>query len=45
MVSIPRDLVDAVLDLMPKLVAMDDKVKIAVSSGSSVHDAFQKFRS
>lgn len=29
---------------MPKLIAMDDKVKEAVEQGSSVQDAFKKFR-
>ncbi|PLB55014.1 RraA-like protein [Aspergillus steynii IBT 23096] len=43
-VAIPIDLLDPVLELMPKLVAMDDRVKEAVVQGSSVFDAFQKFR-
>ncbi|THC92480.1 hypothetical protein EYZ11_008044 [Aspergillus tanneri] len=43
-VSIPRDLLHSVLELMPKLGAMDDKVKEAVAQGSSVFHAFQKFR-
>ncbi|KAB8254048.1 ribonuclease E inhibitor RraA/Dimethylmenaquinone methyltransferase [Aspergillus pseudonomiae] len=43
-VAIPRELLDQVLDLMPKLVAMDDQVKEAVSQGSNVFDAFKKFR-
>ncbi|QRD83000.1 DlpA domain protein [Aspergillus flavus] len=43
-VAIPRELLDQVLDLMPKLVAMDDKVKEAVLQGSNVFDAFKKFR-
>ncbi|KAH8428313.1 RraA family protein [Aspergillus melleus] len=43
-VAIPRDLLDPVLELMPKLVAMDDRVKEAVVQGSSVFEAFQKFR-
>ena len=42
--AIPRDLLDQVLDLMPKLVAMDDKVKEAVAGGEPVFTAFQKFR-
>lgn len=33
------------MDLLPKLTAMDDKVKKAVSSGMSVEEAFAKFRS
>ncbi|KAL2814708.1 hypothetical protein BDW59DRAFT_176355 [Aspergillus cavernicola] len=43
-VAIPRDLLDQVLELMPKLVAVDDKVKEAVEQGLSVFDAFKKFR-
>lgn len=44
MVAIPQDLLDQVLELMPKLVAMDDKVKDAVAKGENVFDAFKKFR-
>lgn len=43
-VVIPRDLLDQVLETMPKLIAVDDKVKEAVEQGSSVQDAFKKFR-
>ncbi|RDA92437.1 hypothetical protein CP533_6450 [Ophiocordyceps camponoti-saundersi (nom. inval.)] len=43
-VVIPRDKLQQVLDLMPKLVAADDKVKEDVSRGSSVHDAFALHR-
>ncbi|KAL2852444.1 hypothetical protein BJY01DRAFT_232644 [Aspergillus pseudoustus] len=43
-VAIPRDLLDQVLEIMPKLIDMDDKVKAAVEKGSSAFDAFQKFR-
>ncbi|KAE8350661.1 ribonuclease E inhibitor RraA/Dimethylmenaquinone methyltransferase [Aspergillus coremiiformis] len=43
-VAIPRELLDQVLELMPKLVAMDDNVKEAVRQGSNVFDAFKKFR-
>ncbi|EAW10535.1 RraA family protein [Aspergillus clavatus NRRL 1] len=43
-VAIPRDLLDQVLEIMPKLVAMDDKVKEAVVEGMSVFDAFKQFR-
>lgn len=43
-VAIPRDLLDRVLELMPKLVGMDDKVKDAVEGGMSVFEAFGKFR-
>lgn len=44
MVAIPRDLLDQVLEVMPKLVAMDDKVKEAVEQGMNVFDAFKQFR-
>ncbi|KAL3461433.1 hypothetical protein BJX64DRAFT_277904 [Aspergillus heterothallicus] len=43
-VAIPKDLLDQVLEIMPKLIDMDDKVKAAVEKGSSAFDAFQKFR-
>ncbi|CAK38835.1 hypothetical protein CBS115989_7560 [Aspergillus niger] len=43
-VAIPRDLLDRVLELMPKLAGMDDKVKEAVEGGMSVFEAFGKFR-
>jgi hypothetical protein len=43
-VAIPRDLLDQVLEIMPKLVDMDDKVKAAVEKGSSAFNAFQQFR-
>ncbi|KAE8144751.1 ribonuclease E inhibitor RraA/Dimethylmenaquinone methyltransferase [Aspergillus avenaceus] len=43
-VAIPHELLDRVLELMPKLVAMDDKVKEAVLQGSSVFEAFKTFR-
>ncbi|KAL2819534.1 hypothetical protein BJX63DRAFT_418871 [Aspergillus granulosus] len=43
-VAIPRDLLDQVLEIMPKLVDMDDKVKVEVERGSSAFDAFQKCR-
>lgn len=42
--AIPRELLDQVLETMPKLVSMDDKVKDAVLQGSTVNDAFKKFR-
>lgn len=42
--AIPQELLDQVLETMPKLVAMDDKVKEAVLQGSTVNDAFKKFR-
>jgi len=43
-VAIPSELLDQVLEVMPKLVAMDDKVKEAVLQGETVNDAFKKFR-
>ncbi|GFF23315.1 uncharacterized protein MJ0644 [Aspergillus lentulus] len=43
-VAIPQELLDQVLELMPKLVAMDDKVKDAVSQGMNVSHAFKQFR-
>ncbi|KAL4865857.1 hypothetical protein BDV12DRAFT_187853 [Aspergillus spectabilis] len=43
-VAIPRDLLDQVLEIMPKLISMDDKVKEAVEQGESVYDAFKRFR-
>ncbi|CAG8946781.1 unnamed protein product [Penicillium salamii] len=44
-VAIPRELLGQVLELMPKLTAMDDQAKEAVANGMSVTDAFKKFRS
>lgn len=43
-VTIPQDKLDAVLDLLPKLVAADEKVKEAVESGMTVKEAFAKYR-
>lgn len=43
-VAIPHGHVDQVLELMPKLVVTDDKVKDAVAKGENVFDAFKKFR-
>ena len=43
-VVIPRDLLDAVLDVMPVNVSADDKVLEAVRSGETVSAAFSKFR-
>ena len=43
-VVIPSNLVDDVLELMPKLVAADDKVKEDVMAGGKVFDAFKKHR-
>ena len=44
-VVIPQALIDQVIDLMPKLVAADDKVKNDVDAGSTVQAAFKKHRS
>lgn len=43
-VVIPRDKLQQVLDLMPKLVAADDKVKEHVVRGGTVHEAFKLHR-
>jgi hypothetical protein len=43
-VRIPKGLLDDVIELMPKLVDADDKVKADVLKGGSVFDAFQKHR-
>ena len=43
-VVIPKDLLDDVLDLSPKLMAQDDKVKAQVERGMSVYEAMQKHR-
>jgi hypothetical protein len=43
-VAIPRDLLDDLLELMPKLVESDDKVKVEVEKGMPVFEAFQRFR-
>jgi regulator of RNase E activity RraA len=44
-VVIPRGKVGAVLDLLPKLTAADDRVKEAVQGGMPVYDAFKMHRS
>jgi hypothetical protein len=43
-VVIPRELLGSVLELMPKLISMDDQAKDAVAQGMTVTDAFKKFR-
>jgi len=43
-VVIPSDLVDQVVELMPRLVEADDKAKEAVGAGMPVVEAFKKFR-
>ncbi|KAL2215863.1 DlpA domain protein [Thermoascus aurantiacus ATCC 26904] len=44
-VAIPRDLLDDVLALMPRLVDQDNRAKADVENGSTVFEAFQKHRS
>ncbi|KAK7409015.1 hypothetical protein QQX98_008834 [Neonectria punicea] len=44
-VVIPRDKVSAVLELLPRLTAADDKVKEDVLRGVTVHEAFKRHRS
>lgn len=41
---IPKDLLDDVLELSPKLMAQDDKVKADVEKGMSVFEAMKKHR-
>lgn len=43
-VIIPRDKIDQVLELLPGLVAADDKVKEDVLKGMSVYEAFKLHR-
>ncbi|KAL9061301.1 MAG: hypothetical protein Q9162_000175 [Coniocarpon cinnabarinum] len=43
-VVIPQDKVDAVLEIAPKMISGDDKVKEEVDRGMSVKEAFAKFR-
>ncbi|KAK5086483.1 hypothetical protein LTR05_003651 [Lithohypha guttulata] len=43
-VVIPNGLVDQVIELMPKLVSADDKVKEEVESGTTVQAAFKRHR-
>ncbi|KAG5922735.1 hypothetical protein E4U42_005358 [Claviceps africana] len=43
-VVIPRDKVDQVLDMLPRLTAADDRVKQDVLEGVSVYEAFQRHR-
>ena len=44
-VVVPQDKLDSVLDIAPKLVKADDRVKEEVEKGMMVKDAFAKFRS
>lgn len=43
-VVIPRDKVDQVLEMLPRLTSADEKVKEDVLKGMSVYDAFQLHR-
>lgn len=43
-VAIPQDLVDSVLEILPRLVEADDRVKKDVKNGVSVQEAFAKHR-
>lgn len=43
-VVIPKDLLDDLLELMPKLVEADEKVKAEVEKGMPVFEAFQRYR-
>lgn len=43
-VSIPQEKLDEVIELVPKLVEADDKVKEDVLAGSTVKEAFAKHR-
>jgi regulator of RNase E activity RraA len=44
-VSIPQSKLEEVLELLPRLVAADEKVIADVERGSTVADAFKKHRS
>jgi regulator of RNase E activity RraA len=43
-VAIPIEKVEAVIELLSKLVAADDRVKEDVEQGMSVQEAFKKHR-
>jgi hypothetical protein len=43
-VAVPLDLVEPLLELLPQLVAADEKVVAAVSEGTSVQEAFKQHR-
>jgi regulator of RNase E activity RraA len=43
-VAVPLGLVEALLELLPQLVAADEKVAAAVSEGTSVQEAFRQHR-
>ena len=44
-VVIPKELIGDVIQLMPRLVEADDKVKEDVQAGRSVFEAFKEHRS
>ena len=44
-VSIPKTKLDAVLELLPQLVAADEKVMEDVEKGVDVREAFRRHRS
>lgn len=44
-VSIPQTKLDAVLELLPRLVAADEKVMEDVENGVDVGEAFRRHRS
>lgn len=43
-VIIPQSKLEQVLELLPRLVGADDKVKEAVMNGMSVQQAFKEYR-
>lgn len=44
-VVIPIEKLDAVLELLPRLVRADDRIKEEVEAGVTVKDSFAKWRS
>jgi regulator of RNase E activity RraA len=44
-VAVPQGKVEELLELLPKLVAADEKVIADVEAGCSVQEAFKKYRS
>jgi len=43
-VCIPSELLEEVLELLPKLTANDEKVMVDVGAGLTVKDAFKRHR-
>ena len=43
-VVIPRGMIAQVLEMMPRFIEADDRVKEAVAGGMSVHEAFHQHR-